>query len=95
MVAEGGCGLEGGDAGCVFALEGGKGGCLVGAAGFAFLVVGFDGGVGEEGGGDEEGCHCLFEVGVKGVCWGLAVGCIGVSGGGRMCVCVYTLGVVV
>lgn len=81
-LAEAGCGLEVGDAGGVFLLEGGEGGGLVSAARFAFVGLLFDGGVGEEGGGDEEGCHfsCLCDrwegVGEGGLggwiwCWGL------------------------
>ncbi len=62
VLAEAGCGLEVGDAGGVFLLEGGEGCGAVGATGAAFLGVGFYGGVGEEGGGDEEGCHFFLCV---------------------------------
>ena len=56
-LAEAGPGLQSGDAGRVVALEVGEagrgGGFLGGALGAGFL----DGGVGEDGGGDEDGCH--------------------------------------
>ncbi len=71
-LAEAGCRLEVGDAGCVFLLEGGEGCGTVGATGAAFLGVGFYGGVGEEGGGDEEGCHffCVCVCVIGGGEWG-------------------------
>ena len=52
-LAETGVGLQLGDTGGVVALEFGEAGAFFGALGAGF----FDGGVGEDAGGDEEGCH--------------------------------------
>lgn len=77
-----------GDAGRVLALELGEAGgvecVLVGALGAGF----FDGFVGEETGGDEDGCHCLFrsrwrERASDGVGGGGFAGFLGMCGCGR------------
>ena len=58
-LAETGTALQLGDAGGVVALELGEAGDVEGAF-FGALGAGlFDRGVGEEGDGDEDGCHCL------------------------------------
>ncbi len=66
-LAEAGGALQLGDAGGVFALEVGEAGAVEGAF-FGALGAGFfDGGVGEDGGGENEGCHSWGREGMGGV----------------------------
>lgn len=74
-----------GDAGRVVAFELVEAGAVGGAFGGAVLAGFFDGGVGEDAGGDEEGCHFVcFSWGGGGLRGGLIVGAgdVGMGNGG-------------